>query len=85
MDSPALITAFVTLFVIIDPIGLMPLFVALTQGVPAHKRRAIALRACITAFSVLALFAFLGEAVLGHGILWSERCVEWSIRRRSRT
>lgn len=65
MDSPALITAFVTLFVIIDPIGLMPLFVALTQGVPAHKRRAIALRACITAFSVLALFAFLGEAVLG--------------------
>lgn len=65
MDSPALITAFVTLFVIIDPIGLMPLFVALTQGVPAQKRRAIALRACITAFAVLALFAFLGEAVLG--------------------
>ena len=65
MDSAALITAFVTLFVIIDPIGLLPLFVALTQGVPASARRAIAIRACLIAFLLLALFAFLGEAVLG--------------------
>lgn len=65
MDSAALITAFVTLFVIIDPIGLMPLFVALTQGVDAATRRSIALRACLTAFAILALFAFFGEAVLG--------------------
>ncbi|WP_127111939.1 MarC family protein [Shimia sediminis] len=65
MDSAALITAFVTLFVIIDPIGLMPLFVALTQGVDSATRRSIALRSCLTAFAILALFAFLGEAVLG--------------------
>ena len=65
MDTPALITAFVTLFVIIDPIGLMPLFVALTQGVPGAQRRAIAIRACLIAFGLLAMFAFLGEAVLG--------------------
>ena len=65
MDSTALITAFVTLFVIIDPIGLMPLFVALTQGVPSAQRRAIAFRACLIAFILLAMFAFLGEAVLG--------------------
>ena len=65
MDSAALITSFVTLFVIIDPIGLMPLFVALTQGVNAATRRSIALRGCLTAFAILALFAFFGEAVLG--------------------
>lgn len=65
MDTAALITSFVTLFVIIDPIGLMPLFVALTQGMDSATRRSIAIRACLTSFAILALFAFLGEAVLG--------------------
>ncbi|MFY0619398.1 MarC family protein [Shimia sp.] len=65
MDSAALITAFVTLFVIIDPIGLFPIFVSLTQGVPQRERRVIAVRACVTGFLILAAFAFLGEAVLG--------------------
>lgn len=65
MDSAFLITAFVTLFVIIDPIGLVPLFVALTQGMSARDRRAIGLRACVTAAILLMLFAVLGEAVLG--------------------
>ena len=32
IDTAFFITSFVTLFVIIDPIGLTPLFVALTQG-----------------------------------------------------
>ncbi|MCP4208862.1 MAG: MarC family protein [Shimia sp.] len=65
MDSAAFITAFVTLFVIIDPIGLFPIFVSLTQGLPQRERRKIAIRACITAFVILSIFAFLGEAVLG--------------------
>ncbi|CUH53615.1 MarC family protein [Shimia sp. R11_0] len=69
MDSAAFITAFVTLFVIIDPIGLFPIYVSLTQGVPAQQRRMIAIRACVTAFIILSVFAFLGEAVLnGIGI-----------------
>lgn len=63
IDAAFLITAFVTLFVVIDPIGLMPLFIALTQGTP--QRRAIALRACLTAFAILAAFTVFGEAVLG--------------------
>ncbi len=64
MDSPALITAFVTLFVVIDPIGLTPMFMALTHDLTAPERRAIALRSSATAFFILALFAFFGEAVL---------------------
>jgi multiple antibiotic resistance protein len=51
MDTAFLISAFVTLYVIIDPIGLTPMFVALTHGMAARERRAIALRACITASS----------------------------------
>ncbi|MFO7771916.1 MAG: MarC family protein [Roseovarius gahaiensis] len=65
MDVSFLITAFVTLFVIIDPIGMTPLFVALTQGMNSTKRRAIALRACITSVLILIVFAAFGEAVLG--------------------
>lgn len=64
MDSAFLITAFVTLFVIIDPIGLAPLFVALTHGMEARARRAIGLRACVVAAVLLTLFAGFGEAVL---------------------
>lgn len=65
MDTTLLISAFATLFVIIDPIGLMPVFIALTPGATATQRRAIALRGCLIAFGILALFAFFGEAVLG--------------------
>ena len=65
MDTAFLITAFATLFVVIDPIGLTPMFIALTQGTDARHRRAVALRACGVAFGVLTLFAFFGEAVLG--------------------
>ncbi len=64
MDPAFAITAFVTLFVVIDPIGLTPLFIALTQGADARHRRAVALRACIVAALVLTVFAFFGEAVL---------------------
>ena len=65
MDTAFLITSFVTLFVIIDPIGLLPVFVALTPGATRAERRGIALRACLTAFLILAVFAFFGESVLG--------------------
>ncbi|WP_415920449.1 MarC family protein [Tateyamaria sp. SN6-1] len=65
IDTAFLITAFVTMFVVIDPVGLAPLFVALTQGMTARARRAIAFRACGIAMLLLILFALFGEAVLG--------------------
>lgn len=65
IDTAFLITSFVTLFVIIDPIGLTPVFLALTQGMSAQRRRSIAVRATVTAAILLALFAVMGEAVLG--------------------
>ena len=65
MDLTFYIGAFVTLFVVIDPAGLAPMFVALTQGEDAVRRRAIALRACLIALALLTLFGLAGEAVLG--------------------
>jgi multiple antibiotic resistance protein len=65
MDTAFLISAFVTLFVVIDPIGLTPIFIALTPGMTVQQRRAIAIRATLIAAGLLFLFAFLGEQVLG--------------------
>ena len=64
MDISVYIPAFVALFVIIDPIGLAPLFVALTQGMDARKRHGVAIRATLVAFGLLLLFGLAGEAVL---------------------
>lgn len=65
METAALITAFVTLFIVIDPVGVAPIFVALTPGADARRRRFIAIRACLVAAGILTLFGVLGEAVLG--------------------
>jgi multiple antibiotic resistance protein len=64
MDTAFLITAFATLFVVIDPPGLVPLFIALTRGMSAERRRAMARRACIIAGVLLLLFGVAGEAIL---------------------
>ncbi len=69
MDIQFLITAFVTLFVMIDPIGMTPIFIALTNGMSSAQRRLIAIRACLVALVVLTAFLLVGEALLtGIGI-----------------
>ncbi|MFK7744130.1 MAG: MarC family protein [Roseobacter sp.] len=65
VDTAFLITAFVTMFVVIDPIGMAPLFVALTQEMSDKARRRIALRATAIAMIILLAFAIFGEALLG--------------------
>ena len=64
MDPQFYLTAFVTLFVIVDPIALAPLFIALTQGMAPAHRRAVALRACLIAAVLMTLFGLLGDKIL---------------------
>lgn len=69
MNSAELVTAFVTLFVVVDPIGLVPLFLALTQGMGAQERLRVGVRALIIAAILLTLFGLLGDKLLsGIGI-----------------
>ena len=68
MPTEFLLKAFVTLFVIVDPLALAPVFLALTTGLDDTERRRIALRAVTIAFVVLAAFALGGQrfvALLG--------------------
>jgi multiple antibiotic resistance protein len=60
-----LISAFVTLLVVIDPIGLGPIFAGLTSGLDEQTRRKVALQASIIAFCVLAGSALVGARLLG--------------------
>ncbi len=64
IDMSLLITAFVALFVVIDPIGTTPVFMALTSGIEAKRRQNIALRACVIAALLLLVFGLLGDSVL---------------------
>lgn len=59
------ISAFVTLFVVIDPPGCAPIFAGLTSGASPAQARSMALRACFVALIILILFALFGEQLLG--------------------
>jgi multiple antibiotic resistance protein len=59
-----MISALVTILVVLDPIGLVPSFIAITQGLPAKARRSVALRACLIATLILAGAALAGDWLL---------------------
>ncbi|TLP49098.1 MULTISPECIES: MarC family protein [Cohaesibacter] len=59
-----LLNAFVTLFVTIDPIGLAPIFLAVTSGASKQERFKIGTRAVIVAAGILLTFAFVGQIIL---------------------
>ena len=58
--------AFVTLFVIIDPPGIVPLFLGLTRGRSVRTRRRLAWQAAVVAFSVIVAFALFGRVILNY-------------------
>ena len=64
MELSAIIAAWVTLFVVIDPPGLAPLFFAVPQGMTDERRRRIGWRATIIAAILLTLFGLIGENIL---------------------
>ena len=64
MPVEFLISALVTLVVVVDPLGLIPAFVTITQGLPPASRRSVALRACLIAAVILAGSALIGDWLL---------------------
>ncbi|RYG66056.1 NAAT family transporter [bacterium] len=60
------VTAFVALLLVVDPLGLAPLFVGLTEGQTAPQRRAILRRAITVSLGVSLFFLLAGQKVLGY-------------------
>ncbi|MEM6477238.1 MAG: MarC family protein [Pseudomonadota bacterium] len=59
------VSAFITLFVVIDPPGCAPIYAGLTKDATGAQARNMALRAVAIAGVILLIFAFFGEALLG--------------------
>ncbi len=64
MPLEYLISAAVTLFVVVDPIGLAPTFLSVTTGIPDAARHNVALRAAVIAGAILAGTALIGDWLL---------------------
>ena len=60
------LAAFVTILVVVDPPGVVPIFVALTKDDEPSRRRAILIRAVLIAFGVALFFLIAGRAVLSY-------------------
>jgi len=59
-----LIEDAITLFIVVNPIGLVPLFIAITSGRTPLERRRIALRAVVIAAGILVVFVVIGQVLL---------------------
>ncbi len=55
---------FVPLFIIVDPVGCVPLFLGLTEGLPESKRRYLAFKASLVLTLVLSAFSLFGDRLL---------------------
>jgi multiple antibiotic resistance protein len=60
------LTALVTLTVVVDPFGSIPLFVAMTRGMDAAQRQATLVRAVTIAVTVAFFFMIAGRALLSY-------------------
>ena len=58
------ISALITLLVVVDPIGLTPTFLAVTEGLSRAARRSVAMRASLIAGAIL-----IGSALIGDWLL----------------
>ncbi len=66
MNWRAFAEAFVTLAVIMDPVGSAPIFIALTAGLTRRDRRNAAFQAAAVAGGLIVLFALFGRLILDY-------------------
>lgn len=64
MDIADLVREFITLFVVIDPVGSLPVFYFVAASVPEALHWRLALRAVLVAAAVLLLFLVAGQIVI---------------------
>ena len=60
------VTAFITLIVIMDPLGNVPVFLTISQGVESAERARIAAQGVLVALAVIATFALAGSQILDY-------------------
>lgn len=66
LDARVLAEVFVTLFVIMDPPGTVPIFLGLTGAMTGRQRHRAARQAILVAFGVIVSFALFGQQLLSY-------------------
>ncbi len=66
MTLDFLVSSFVTLLIVVDPVSLAPIFVTLTRGLSATEHKRIALNACLLAGVILCGVALVGDWLLAQ-------------------
>ena len=58
-----ILLVFIPMFFTVDPIGILPIFVSLTQGLTPLEKRAVILQSLVTASLLAVGFIFLGKVI----------------------
>jgi multiple antibiotic resistance protein len=66
IDLTLMTSVFVTLFVIMDPVGTIPIFLSLTRGRSPRTMKRAAWQAVAVSFGVITVFAFFGQGILSY-------------------
>ncbi len=66
VNTSLLASVFITLFVIMDPPGTIPLFLSLTSGRDPAMRKRAAWQSVVVAFAVIVAFALFGRQILNY-------------------
>jgi MarC family membrane protein len=66
LDATFFTSALVTLFVIMDPVGTVPIFLSLTGGYATHQVHRAARQSVGVSFLVITTFAFFGQSILDY-------------------
>ena len=61
-----ILKGFAALLLVVDPIALVPMYLALAADHPAKERAGIALQGSVVATCILGIFAITGTALLDH-------------------
>ena len=64
MMSEFVTSAFLTMFIIVDPVGVAPIFLSLTTGMTPREKHVVAIKATVIAILILAFFALAGHRFL---------------------
>ena len=60
----SVITAAVMLFLIMDPVGNLPIFLSILRHLPAERRRRVMIRELLISLIVMLIFLFSGQELL---------------------
>jgi multiple antibiotic resistance protein len=66
LDARLFVEVFITLFVIMDPPGTVPIFLGLTSAMTNRQRNRAARQAILVAFGVIVSFAVFGQQLLNY-------------------